>query len=89
METMLDALEAASPGAKRTRRVSKTALARLRVDQLRGLLETLGSDPRGSKDVLVGRLLDIAGSEEAAAQREQRERRAAAAGGADAAPREG
>lgn len=75
-DVMLGALEEASPGGKRARRVSRSALARLRVDALRGLVEQLGSDPRGSKDVLVDRLLDVVGSE--AQQRAQQEAAAVA-----------
>lgn len=39
--------------------VSKTALSRLRVDQLRQELEVENADTRGTKDVLVGRLLGL------------------------------
>lgn len=67
METLLQAIEEASPDAKRGVRVTKTALARLRVDQLRALAEQLGADSRGTKDAVVQRLLQAAGSEQAAA----------------------
>jgi hypothetical protein len=58
-ETILAALEAASPQSKRPARIHKTALRVLRVDQLRGLLEQLGADGRGTKDVLVQRVLSL------------------------------
>jgi len=61
---MLAAVDAATPGAQRARRLSKTGLTRLRVDGLRELVEQLGGDPRGTKDVLIQRLMDIAGAEE-------------------------
>ena len=64
METLLEAIEEASPGAKRGVRVTRTALGRLRVDQLRALAEQLGADSRGTKDAVVARLLELAGSEQ-------------------------
>lgn len=66
---MLDALEDANPGAKRAARVNKSALAKLRVDQLRGLAESLGADTRGTKEAIVLRLVQIASSEQAAQAR--------------------
>ena len=69
----MQAIEAGKPDAKHAARVTKSALARLRVDQLRGLLEQLGGDARGTKEVAIQRLLDIAGSE----QRQQAEQQAA------------
>jgi hypothetical protein len=69
---MVQAIEAAKPDSKHAARVTKSALARLRVDQLRGLLEQLGGDPRGTKEVAIQQLLDIAGSE----QRQQAEQAA-------------
>lgn len=53
-------------GSKAGGRVTKTSLTRLRVDELRGQLEALGSDPRGTKDVLVARLLGLLQEGEAA-----------------------
>ena len=41
---MVQAIEAAKPDSKHAARVTKSALARLRVDQLRGLLEQLGGE---------------------------------------------
>eukprot|EP00887_Chlorella_sp_A99_P007680 scaffold20.g7680.t1 len=65
---LLDVLEAAAgSNAKRTARVTKTALARLRIDELRHQLEEAGADSRGTKDVLVARLLALVEEEEAAA----------------------
>lgn len=61
---------AAEPGrapAAALPRLSQSALSRLRVDQLRAELEEENADPRGTKDVLVGRLLALV------AQREQQE----------------
>ena len=63
---MMAAVEEAHPEAQRAQRLSRTGLRRLRVDALRQLLEQLGGDSRGTKEVLVQRLLDMAGAEERA-----------------------
>ena len=89
VDTILTALEAAAPDAKRPPRVSKTALARLRVDALRSLVEQLGGDSRGTKDALVGRVLAIAGAEQAAAEQQAAEAAAAARQQAVDGPKEG
>lgn len=89
MDTILTALEAAAPDAKRPPRVSKTAVARLRVDTLRGLVEQLGGDSRGTKDALVSRLMAIAGAEQAAAEQQAAEAAAAARQQAAEGPKEG
>lgn len=85
VDTMLAALQAASPAIKQPQRLNKTAFRALRVDQLRGLLEQLGADTRGTKEVLVQRLLDIGSGE----QERQQEQHAAAVSRAGAAMKEG
>lgn len=77
LETILQALEVATPEAKRSLRVTKTALGRLKVDTLRSLLDELGDDSRGTKEALVGRLLRIAGAEDEQARQQAAEMAAA------------
>lgn len=69
----MQALEAASPDARRSPRVTKTALGRLKIDALRALLEELGDDTRGTKEALVARLLRIAGAEDEQARHQAAE----------------
>ena len=69
-DRLLRALEASTPGeARRPPRLTRTALARLRVDALRGAAEALGADARGTKDALVERLMRLVQQEEATAAR--------------------
>ena len=49
---------AAANGNKETN-ITKTALKRLRIDQLRSQLVLFGADSRGTKEVLVKRILDL------------------------------
>lgn len=86
---MLDAIEGASPGKARARRVTKSSLARLRVDQLREMAEQLGTDSRGTKDALLERLLGIAGGEAQQQAQAHASAGAAAAAADERVPREG
>lgn len=78
MDTILAALQEANPGAKRTPRITRTALRALRLDMLRSLLDRLAADTRGSKEVLVERLLRLGSAEAAAAAEQAAVERAAA-----------
>ncbi len=74
----LSALLSAAAGGGPAPRVTKTALGRLRVDELRREVEALGGDARGNKPALVERLLAAAADDDA--------RGVAAAAAADARP---
>jgi len=47
--------------------ITKTSLSRLRIDQLRSVLDDFGGDPRGNKAALVQRILDLVKSADDAA----------------------
>ncbi|KAL4452089.1 hypothetical protein ABPG75_007751 [Micractinium tetrahymenae] len=71
VELLMQAVQEAQPEAQRARSLTRTSISRLRVDTLRSLLDRLGGDSRGNKDVLVQRLMDMAGAEERAQLAEQ------------------